>query len=954
MRPLALSAVGLAVGIAGAAGFRTFWLNGAGILLAICTLTLHLWLFRRFLTRHSRELLENHTSHFQRTVENLQDALFRFSSDGRIEFANPAAAKLLGFDDPKELIGQDFSTFAQLPDESDTNELIRRQIEKRQAEAFRLKFLRRDGETIICEGGVQFIPDGPDSNGTFEALFREGTQRIRAEEELHASREHLRSVIENMLDGFLECGMDGSIVQANPAAARMFGFDLAHELVGLGMEDIWGSASDKQKFDEELRQRQRVSGLRSHSKTREGGEIVFEVNAIVREGVKRRRHIECVFRDVTEQEANKKFLTDVVTRLNEAHRLAHLGDWSMEMPNRIMRWSPTVHDLFGAGRKHSSTWLDWLSIIHPEDLPLVESCFEKAISERSSLDIDYRIWFQKTPTEREIRFVNCHARPINGVGRLIRLEGVIQDISERKRTEDELRTLTEKAQSAEEAKGHFLANMSHEIRTPMNAVLGLTHLLQKTLLEPKQKEFVERIRTASNALLGILNDILDFSKIEAGKLEFESIPFAPDEVLRNTSELAAVKAGEKGLQLSWSKADDVPPVLMGDPLRLGQILLNLATNAVKFTQSGGITLEAHLENMDGDHCILRFAVRDTGIGLTPPQMERLFRSFSQADASTSRRFGGTGLGLAISMNLVEAMQGKIWVDSEPGKGSTFQFTARFQIATDKHPRRTGHSQTLKGLRVLVVGGRGTAHVMLRQKLTGLSFEVRDAEDLTQACALLQGWRSDVVVLDPSAGGDAGLPEAVRILRQSLPPETPVLLVPTPWISTQHIQSDGVDGILPRSGGEAELLEAVTEALGQRHASSELLENDISILRGVNMLLVEDNEVNQMVAVAVLSEAGLIVDTAFDGEEALEKIADNPTLVLMDIQMPGRDGYDTTREIRAREGWKRPIIAMTAHALHTERQRCLDAGMDDYIAKPFDPNNLLETLARWVRRTRMRE
>ena len=778
--------------------------------------------------------------------------------------------------------------------------------------------------------------------------------RIQAEEELHSSREHLRSVIENMLDGFLECGMDGSIVQANPAAARMFGFDLAHELVGLGMEDIWGSASDKQKFDEELRQRQRVSGLRSHSKTREGGEIVFEVNAIVREGVKRRRHIECVFRDVTEQEANKKFLTDVVTRLNEAHRLAHLGDWSMEMPNRIMRWSPTVHDLFGAGRKHSSTWLDWLSIIHPEDLPLVESCFEKAISERSSLDIDYRIWFQKTPTEREIRFVNCHARPINGVGRLIRLEGVIQDISERKRTEDELRTLTEKAQSAEEAKGHFLANMSHEIRTPMNAVLGLTHLLQKTHLEPKQKEFVERIRTASNALLGILNDILDFSKIEAGKLEFESIPFAPDEVLRNTSELAAVKAGEKGLQLSWSKADDVPPVLMGDPLRLGQILLNLATNAVKFTQSGGITLEAHLENMDGDHCILRFAVRDTGIGLTPPQMERLFRSFSQADASTSRRFGGTGLGLAISMNLVEAMQGKIWVDSEPGKGSTFQFTARFQIATDKHPRRTGHSQTLKGLRVLVVGGRGTAHVMLRQKLTGLSFEVRDAEDLTQACALLQGWRSDVVVLDPSAGGDAGLPEAVRILRQSLPPETPVLLVPTPWISTQHIQSDGVDGILPRSGGEAELLEAVTEALGQRHASSELLENDISILRGVNMLLVEDNEVNQMVAVAVLSEAGLIVDTAFDGEEALEKIADNPTLVLMDIQMPGRDGYDTTREIRAREGWKRPIIAMTAHALHTERQRCLDAGMDDYIAKPFDPNNLLETLARWVRRTRMRE
>ena len=891
----------------------------------------------------------DHLVESKRLLDSLQDAFFRISSQGRILVANPAAAHLVGLSDPNELCGRDFADFVHLPDESDLSQLLQRHLTSRQAEAFRLKFRQRDNRYAIGEGGVQFIASPDGEGGYFEALFREQTERIKAEEELRASREHLRSMIDNMLDGFVRLSFEGTLLEANPAALRMFGLK-NQEALSHPVRDFWLSDSDQHIFRDELKRCGRLEGMRTRFRRKDGSEIVLEVNAVVRNDKQLGTTIESVLRDVTEEEASKNYLTEVAMRLNEAQKLAHLGDWTMELPGRIMRWSPMVHDIFGSERTRSSTWVDWLSIVHPDDLAHVEKSFEDTLTNGQALDFDYRISYRRGSKEQEVRHVNCHARPILAGGRLLRLEGVVQDITERKRTEAELRTLTEKAKAAEEAKGHFLANMSHEIRTPMNAVLGLTHLLLKTDLDTKQTEFVSRIRSASNSLLGILNDILDFSKIEAGKLEFESIPFDPIEVLSSTVDLASVKASEKGLKLSWTKSDKVPPVLVGDPLRLGQILLNLTTNAVKFTQVGNVFLEVDLESLESSSCMLHFQVRDSGIGLSEEQKERLFQSFSQADSSTSRRFGGTGLGLAISRNLVEQMNGKIWVESEPGKGSVFHFTAKFQIRADAQPRHTGHFQSLKGLRVLIIGGRGTAHVMLRQKLFGMSFEIRECDDLQQTCTILENWKTDAVVLDPSAGGDAGLPEAVRILRQSLPPEAPVLLVPTPWLAAQLLQGDGgVDGILPRQGSEAELLEVFTDALGQRHATVDLQDNDLSILKGVHLLLVEDNEVNQMVAVAILSEAGLIVDTASDGDEALRKISKNPSLVLMDIQMPGRDGYDTAREIRKREGWKRPIIAMTAHALSSERQRCQEAGMDDYVAKPFDPHALLEMIARWLRR-----
>ena len=941
------------VTLAGAA-LRLPWPLWSGALLLMIGLAFRFQHVHKVKEEELRRQNESQVRRLQTILDNLQDAFFRVSGAGLVEYANPAAARLLGLETASELIGQDISTYLQPSSEEDRSELHERLLGQRQAEAFRLTFMHSSKKRILCEGGIQSVLGPGGQIEAFEMLFRDMTERILSEAELQRSREHLRSVIENMLDGFVRTDPEGMILQANPAAARMFGFSTPEGLVGRCVDGFWLNPNDLRTFNETLRKKRRIEAFRAHFRRHEGGEIVIEVNAVVREDVGEGIDVECVIRDVTEEEANKDYLTDVAMRLNEAQKLAHLGDWSMELPHRYMRWSSTIHDIFGQARNRSSTWVDWLEVVHPEDLPLLESAFDRAIQEQAVVDIDYRIWFQHTSDSREIRHVNCHARPVVGGGRLLSLEGVVQDITERKRTEAELRLLTEKSKAAEEAKGHFLANMSHEIRTPMNAVLGLTHLLQKTSLAPQQKEYVDRIRTASNSLLGILNDILDFSKIEAGKLEFEAIAFDPGEVLHNACELASVKAGEKGLRLAWGKAEEVPAVLVGDPLRLGQILLNLASNAVKFTHQGVVSLEVHLDSQMGDQCLLHFLVRDSGIGMTPQQQERLFQSFSQADSSTSRRFGGTGLGLAISKSLVDQMGGRIWVESTPGEGSVFHFTARFLVRPDAHPRHTGKTQALKGLRVLVVGGRGTAHVALRQSLVGLSFEVRDAEDLSDACHLLDSWRPDVAVLDPSAGGDAGLPEAVRILRQSLSGEVPVLLVPTPWLASQLLQGDGgVDGVLPRQGGETELLEAITEAMGQRHAALDNEADDLTILKGARVLLVEDNEVNQMVAVAVLSEAGIVVDSAFDGEEALEKLETQPQLILMDIQMPGRDGYDTAREIRLREGWKRPIVAMTAHALHTERQRCLDAGMDDYVAKPFDPQGLLKLIAHWLRRTRQR-
>jgi two-component system sensor histidine kinase/response regulator len=653
------------------------------------------------------------------------------------------------------------------------------------------------------------------------------------------------------------------------------------------------------------------------------------------------------------QDSQAKLQTIVDTALDAVVRMDRAG--------RIVGWNTQAEKIFGWSRDEALGQPLDVTIIPPRYREAHRHGMQRYMDSGSGAVLDTRIeiyGLRRNGDEFPIELAITQIELADKSG--FEFCSFIRDISERREREQSLLAANVRAGAANVAKSEFLANMSHEIRTPMSAIIGMAYLALRTDLNPKQHDYVGKIHRAALSLLGIINDILDFSKIEAGKLDVEDIAFDLDDVLANVASVTSQKAADKQLEYLFHVPHTIPRHLVGDPLRLGQVLINLVNNAVKFTEKGELELTcARLDDGAGPKVGLRFSVRDTGIGMSEQQVGKLFRAFSQANGSTTREYGGTGLGLSISQKLVELMGGTIEVESEPGRGSTFHFDLPFTLSGQ--PDRVGvMPEALNNAHVLLVDDSHIALDILVEALQAYPLRVDTATSGAEAetaiaAADVRGDPYKLVLTDWQMPGMDGIELSRRIGANKALSVAPATVLVTAFGREevqQEAEAAGITGFLFKPIGQSVLVDTLVSLFAPKSAPG--VDDEVQKLQdyAVRVLLVEDNQVNQQIAMELMAVQGISVDVAGTGHQALEKLMlagpDGYGLVLMDLEMPGMDGHEATIELRRDPRFNNlPIIAMTAHALSEIRERCLREGMQDYITKPVDPNKLYSTLARWL-------
>ena len=684
--------------------------------------------------------------------------------------------------------------------------------------------------------------------------------------------------------------------------------------------------------------------------------------------------------DITERKRTEETLLRREIHLKTAQRIGRLGSWEFDVTNQKVTWSEEIFQIFGLSPTSDTfTYEQLLQCLHPDDREHHDRAVRQAIYRGQPYAIECRIY----RPNGDLVYSIARGEPLcDASGNVTHLIGTLQDLTEGKLAEQQLHDAKEAAEYANRAKSEFLALMSHEIRTPMNGVLGLTHLALQTDLNPLQQDYLNKIQRSGQSLLHIINDILDFSKIEVGKLELELVPFQLDDIVTGINNTLSLKAAEKNLDLLFEIDDNVPRCLLGDPLRLSQIAINLAANAIKFTDTGSVAIAISTLIPQSETIRLRFEVRDTGIGLTPPQLENLFEAFTQADASTSRKYSGTGLGLAICKRLVTLMGGTIGVNSEAGLGSTFYFELELgylcQLPEDRPPQ---DMPNLQGLKCLVVDDNRPLREGLIKVLQSFSFSAFSASSGRIAIDMLHRAIADeepfdFILMDRCMPKWNGI-ETIQKMRVEVgTAATPPILMMTAYdreALRAETQGLGIGALLPKPIDRSKLLDAILHVLGYESSGSSggtepyrryhprngspYQVQGLEQLQGARILVVEDHEVNQLIARELLHSVGIIVDIAVNGLEAIAKVRQcSYDLVLMDIRMPEMDGLEATRQIRAlvEEGNLQterfatlPIVAMTAHATDSDLVRSLEAGMNDRVSKPIDPQALFAALIRWI-------
>ena len=820
------------------------------------------------------------------------------------------------------------------------------------------RMLHRSGRVVWVRDESVIVRDESGVALWVQGFWVDVTERKELEEALRAreaevshEKQHYQALVALSPTAIVTMDLDERVTSWNPAAEQLFGWSQA-EALGRNIDQLVLGSAVLHEEGEAVTRQALEEGLakRTTRRTRRDGRLVdveLLLVPLVVDGDSTGYLL--VYHDITAaKEAETRFRRlaeelPLVTYIDAPFAIAGTGGPGFVGEN--LYTSPQSEEMLGY-----TDWGDntiWEKAIHPDD-------HERVIGEQRH--------FQETgePLSSEYRMLHRNGRVVwvhdesvivrDESGVPVYTQGFWIDITERKRVEEELRQARAEAEAATQAKSAFLATMSHEIRTPMNAVIGMTGLLLDTELTPEQREFAGVVRSSGDALLHVIDDILDYSKIEAGGLELERAPLDLRECVEAALEMVAPVASDKQIELGCLIDEGVPAGIEGDAARLRQVLLNLLSNAVKFTEEGEVVVHVGTEPAGPGSHRLHLAVRDTGVGIPQDRMDRLFASFSQVDASTTRRYGGTGLGLAISKRLIELMGGTMWVESEEGTGSTFHIAVTADEvempALIRSPEGLG---ALRGKRLLVVDDNATNREIVSRQARSWAMRPLAVEHPSEALALIEaGERFDVAVLDMQMPEMDGLALAREIRRHRR--ELPLVLVTSLGGLPEARSATEFAAQLTKPLRASQLFDALMSVLGEDAAPQAIGSGGDGkpAASPLRILLAEDNAVNQKLALRLLERLGYHADVAWNGVEVLEALERQPyDVVLMDVQMPELDGLDATRRICGRwpDGERPHIIAMTANAMAEDREACLAAGMDDYVAKPIRPDELAEAISR---------